>query len=139
MSEEELESSVDEQEDLGRWADLFGLERPAEPEDPEPKKRRGFLSRMRESLAKPRQGLAPQLASMFSDRPVGPNDWDDLEEALISADCGLDTTDEIVNFLRAEAGADSPSIRLHLPLTWHLTNHGRDAQAWAEQSAPARL
>jgi fused signal recognition particle receptor len=105
MSEEELESSVDEQEDLGRWADLFGLERPAEPEDPEPKKRRGFLSRMRESLAKPRQGLAPQLASMFSDRPVGPNDWDDLEEALISADCGLDTTDEIVNFLRAEAGA----------------------------------
>lgn len=105
MSEDAKELGPEEREDLVRWADLFGVERPVEPEEEEPRKRRGFLSRMREGLAKPRQGLAPQLSGIFTNTPVGPDDWDALEEALLGADTGLDTTDQIINFLRAEAGA----------------------------------
>ena len=66
-------------------------------------RRRGLLSRLRANLTKPRQAISPQLAGIFAPRLVTRETWDDLEEALIAADCGADVTTDLVEHLRAEA------------------------------------
>jgi fused signal recognition particle receptor len=87
--------------DREAWAELFELAPPA-PEEDGPR-RRGLLSRLRENLARPRQTISPQLAGIFAPRLVSAETWDDLEEALIAADCGVDATLALVEGLRAEA------------------------------------
>ena len=85
------------------WADLFGLTVPI-VEDEDSPRRRGLMGRLRESLTKPRQAISPQLAGIYAHKLVTPENWDDLEDALIAADCGMDATMELVARLRAEAG-----------------------------------
>ncbi len=84
------------------WAELFGLRPPPPEEDAEPR-RRGLLGRLRESLSKPRQTVSPQLAGIFAGKLVTEEDWESLEEALISADCGMETSLALVEELRGEA------------------------------------
>ncbi len=86
--------------DREAWAELFGLAPP--PADDEPR-RRGLMSRLRENLTRPRQTISPQLAGIFAPTLVSAETWDDLEEALISADCGVDASLGLVEELRAEA------------------------------------
>jgi fused signal recognition particle receptor len=51
-----------------------------------------------ESLEKSRQGVFGRIAQMFrSDDPITDELWDELEEALIQADVGLETTLYLVN------------------------------------------
>ena len=66
-------------------------------------RRRGLFARLRENLAKPRQTISPQLAGIYAGKLVTAETWDELEEALITADCGMDATLELVEELRAEA------------------------------------
>ncbi len=76
------------------WAELLGDE---EPEDTEPEKKRRFR-RLRSGLTKSRQAFARGLTGWRYD----PNDletWERLEEVLISADIGVETTQEIVERL----------------------------------------
>jgi len=93
--------STAEREDLVRWADLFGLQPPPEPQEEGPR-RRGLFARMRESLTRPRQAISPQLAGIFAGRLITSDTWDELEEALITADCGMEASLELVERLRAE-------------------------------------
>ena len=91
---------------LGPFAELFGLSAPqaAEP-DPEPR-RRGLFRRLREGIASSQsQAISPQLAGIYQSSLVSDDTWDDLEEALIMADCGMPATTDIVEALRDEAGA----------------------------------
>lgn len=86
------------------WAELFGLplgeaeEAPAEEEG----RRRGLFSRLRENLTRPRQAISPQLAGIFQGKLVDEATWEDLEDALLTADCGVDATMSLVDELRAE-------------------------------------
>jgi fused signal recognition particle receptor len=100
-------------DDRAAWAELFELEPPPSEEEAAPR-RRGLLGRLRESLTKPRQTVSPQLAGVFSGKLVTEEDWEALEEALITADCGMDAAMELVEELRAEAGEgriiDGPSL-----------------------------
>ena len=90
--------------DRRAWAELFDLDLPPETEaDAEPR-RRGLLRRLRENLAKPRQTISPQLAGIYASTLVTAADWDELEEALIAADCGMEAALSLVEELRAEAG-----------------------------------
>lgn len=51
-----------------------------------------------QSLEKSRQGIFGRISQMFAtDDPVTPELWDDLEEALIQGDVGLETTQYLVN------------------------------------------
>ncbi|NJM06394.1 signal recognition particle-docking protein FtsY [Candidatus Gracilibacteria bacterium] len=51
-----------------------------------------------QSLEKSRQGVFGRIAQMFrSDDPISDELWDELEEALIQADVGLETTLYLVN------------------------------------------
>ncbi|MEO2138740.1 MAG: signal recognition particle-docking protein FtsY [Thermoleophilia bacterium] len=91
--------------DLGAFAELFGLEPPPAPDDA-PALRRGLFRRLRESIAASQaQPISPQLAGIYQSKLVSEDTWDDLEEALVLADCGMPATTDIVEALRAEAAA----------------------------------
>ena len=96
------EAAVDA--DREAWAELFGLA-PPEAEAEETPRRRGLMARLRENLTKPRQTISPQLAGIFAPSLVSAETWDELEEALIAADCGMDATLALVDELRGECGA----------------------------------
>ena len=87
--------------DREAWGELFGLA-PPEAADDQPR-RRGLMARLRENLTKPRQTISPQLAGIYAGKLVTNETWDELEEALISADCGMDATMALVEELREEA------------------------------------
>jgi fused signal recognition particle receptor len=87
--------------DREAWAELFELAPP--PADEEPEGRRGLFRRLRENLTKPRQTISPQLAGIFAPRLVTAETWEELEDALISADVGVETTLDLVAELRGEA------------------------------------
>lgn len=75
----------------------------AEPEktepDPEPKK--GFFARLKEGLDKTRRNIMDGVDSVLgSFTKIDEDLFEDLEEALIMADLGVQTTMEIVNRLR---------------------------------------
>jgi len=91
--------------DLGAFAELFGLDPPPVPDDA-PAPRRGLFRRLRESIAASQaQPISPQLAGIYQSKLVSDDTWDDLEEALVLADCGMPATMDIVEALRAEAAA----------------------------------
>jgi len=91
--------------DLGAFAELFGLEPPPAPDDA-PAPRRGLFRRLRESIAASQaQPISPQLAGIYQSKLVSDDTWDDLEEALVLADCGMPATMDIVEALRVEAAA----------------------------------
>ncbi|MSO44991.1 MAG: signal recognition particle-docking protein FtsY [Thermoleophilia bacterium] len=86
----------------GAFAALFGLESPVSEVEEEPR-RRGLLRRLTDGLSRPRQAISPQLAGVFASRLVSEDTWEELEEALITADCGMDATMDVVASLRERA------------------------------------
>jgi fused signal recognition particle receptor len=84
-----------------------------DPVDVEQQKRGGWLSQLRDGLSKSRKALAQQFGSVLFDR-FDEDLWEKIEEALIYADVGVETTVSIVEKLEAEANAgaikDSASL-----------------------------
>ncbi|MFN8109838.1 MAG: signal recognition particle-docking protein FtsY [Thermoleophilia bacterium] len=91
-----------EGDDRHRWAELFQLEPPPSAEE-DTARRRGLLGRLKERLNRPQQAISPQLAGVFAHKLVTQDTWDELEEALIMADCGMDASLALVEELRGEA------------------------------------
>ena len=95
------------------WTDLFIVDGGARPastasSEEEGERRGGRFRRLRENLRKTRQALSAEVqATLFED----PNEqtWERLEEALIYADVGANTTAQIVSALEHEASAGSVS------------------------------
>ena len=82
------------------WAEFLGdAEGPYETEVA----RRGFASRLRESLSRSRRALTEQLAVAAFD-PADAASWERLEEALLGADVGVKATAELVRAARGAAG-----------------------------------
>jgi fused signal recognition particle receptor len=86
---------------------LFGkrgsdLGSPTEPQQPESKP--GFFDRMKQAVTRTRESLAGSLASVVAlTREVDDASLDTLELALLAADIGAATTNEIIANLRARA------------------------------------
>ncbi len=80
--------------------------RPDEPEDrekaePDPEPKKGFFARLKEGLDKPRRNIMDGVDSVLgSFTKIDEDLFEELEEALIMADLGVQTTMEIVNRLR---------------------------------------
>jgi fused signal recognition particle receptor len=75
----------------------------AEPEQQE-ERRGGFFRRLRESMSKTRDALGAEIqATVFG--PLNDETWERLEETLIYADVGAQTTARIVERLETEAGS----------------------------------
>ena len=89
------------------WHELFrtadGAPAPQQSE-PEEEQRRGFFRRLRENMSKTREALGAELqATVFQN--LDDEAWERLEETLIYADVGAQTTARIVERLEREAGA----------------------------------
>jgi fused signal recognition particle receptor len=84
------------------WSELLRLrgEAPASAQDPEAviEERRGFLRRLRESLRATREALGGELSASFA-QTLEAQDWEALEEALITADVGAPATAAVVEAL----------------------------------------
>jgi fused signal recognition particle receptor len=88
------------------WADLFGEDE--EPSEEEQDDRKGWLGRLRESLAGSRRALTQDL--LFN--PADEESWERVEEALIQADVGVPATVEIVRRLeQREPGSEGELIQ----------------------------
>jgi fused signal recognition particle receptor len=90
------------------WSDLFitASEQASDaPGDQEQQSsRRGLFRRLRESMAKTRQALGSEIqATLFGE--LDQQTWERLEEILIMADVGAQTTAVVVSALEAEAAA----------------------------------
>ncbi len=97
------------------WNDLFdGLaadtsavalaDPPDSPSAESSERRGGWLSRMRDNLARSRKAMVQQIATVAFD-PADDAVWERIEEGLIAADCGVQTTVDIVARLEGEAAA----------------------------------
>jgi fused signal recognition particle receptor len=89
------------------WAEVFiGVSQDAVAQAPAEaeRKRNTWMSQLRDGLSKSRKALQQQFASVLFDR-FDEDLWEKIEEALIFADVGVDTTVSIVSALEAEADA----------------------------------
>ncbi|MBM3633679.1 MAG: signal recognition particle-docking protein FtsY [Actinobacteria bacterium] len=119
---------------LGAFAELFGLAAPEAEDDHPGPARRGLFRRLREGITSSQsQAISPQLAGIYRSKMVTDELWQDLEEALIMADCGMAATNEIVDALREQGveGRITSGESLGSALTAEIT--GRLA------SEPARI
>jgi fused signal recognition particle receptor len=96
-----------------------------QPDAPE-ERRGGFFRRLRESMTKTREALGAEIqATVFG--PLNDETWERLEETLIYADVGAQTTAQIVGRLETEAtGGDlSGGEQLQARLTELLADAAR--------------
>jgi fused signal recognition particle receptor len=82
------------------WSELLRLRGEAPAPDPEAaiEERGGFFRRLRESLRATREALGGELGASFA-RTLETQDWEALEEALITADVGAPATAAVVEEL----------------------------------------
>lgn len=88
------------------WSELFITDAPAEERSSttSDRPRRGLFRRLRENLSKTREALGGEIqATLFG--TLDTEAWERLEEALILADVGAQTTASIVSTLETEADA----------------------------------
>ncbi|MHB9112560.1 MAG: signal recognition particle-docking protein FtsY [Thermoleophilia bacterium] len=94
------------------WHEVFkGVAAPeegaAEPSEEEVKKKRGWLKHFKQSLSKSRQTMQQHLSAVMFDK-IDADLWERLEETLIFADCGVNSTVAIVE--RMEQAANDGKI-----------------------------
>ncbi len=104
------------------WTELFVTDgvRAAVPvaAAEEPVRRRGFFRRLRENMSKTREALGAEIQATLFEGDVDEETWERLEEALIMADVGAQTTAKVVGQLELEAdrgdlvGGEALSARL---------------------------
>ncbi len=76
-------------------------------------KKPSFFSRLQEGLAKTKKGMIDKIEDVLIAAEVDEKMLEDLEEALISSDIGMDTTAKIIGALRDDIrrmGIREPSI-----------------------------
>ncbi len=92
------------------WRDLFvvdGAPAASANADPDGEERRvGRFRRLRESLRKTRQALQSEIQATLFEGDLSQETWERLEEALIYADVGAQTTAQVVAQLEQEAAED---------------------------------
>ena len=86
------------------WQEAFDLGDREIPEVELGEERAGVFRRLRQGLTRSRQALTAELSSSFTGR-IDESTWEHLEEALILADVGAQTTAAVVRRLEDEAEA----------------------------------
>ena len=64
---------------------------------------------MDKGVEKTREGFFSKISSLFTQETIDDDIWDELEEALLGADVGVQTTDQLLESLRAQV--DSGQVR----------------------------
>ncbi|MCK9526511.1 MAG: signal recognition particle-docking protein FtsY [Limnochordia bacterium] len=101
------------------WKKLFGDEKKREREDgaklekeqeqeqeQEKQEEQGFFKKLVSGLEKTKQGFVDKVEGIMTGRKVDEDLFEELEEALIQADCGVDTSVFLVERLRQRSRAE---------------------------------
>ncbi len=91
------------------WKKMFGDEKTQEQKQEqkrEHEKERGFFQKLVSGLEKTKQGFVDKVEQIMTGRKVDEDLFEELEEALIQADCGVDTSLFLVDRLRERAKAE---------------------------------
>ena len=83
-------------------ADIDSVEKFENQEDDidEPEKKKGFFARLKEGLTKSRNSFAESFANLFKANEIDDDFYDELEETLVMADLGVETTEKIIDDLK---------------------------------------
>lgn len=68
----------------------------------EPEKKKGFFKRLKEGLTKSRNSFAESFANLFKANEIDDDFYDELEETLVTADLGVETTEKIIDDLKVK-------------------------------------
>ncbi|HEJ9679429.1 TPA: signal recognition particle-docking protein FtsY [Proteus mirabilis] len=89
-----------EAEDIVALREEVLVDKPVEQERP---KKEGFFSRLKKGLLKTRQNLGSGFIGLFRGKKIDDELFEELEEQLLIADVGMDTTSKIINSLTQHA------------------------------------
>lgn len=96
VTESDSGTNQEEPEAEKDWEEPAVVEQAEEPE-----KEKGFFSRLKEGLAKTRNSINESFDNLFKGfSSIDEDFYDELEETLIMADLGLDTTEHIIDNLK---------------------------------------
>ncbi|OON39394.1 signal recognition particle-docking protein FtsY [Izhakiella australiensis] len=106
LSEAELEAAAlaaePQDDDLARQV-AAEVEEAALPVEQERPAREGFFARLKRSLVKTRQNLGSGFIGLFHGKKIDDDLFEELEEQLLIADVGVETSRRIINSLTAQA------------------------------------
>ena len=97
LAEEEVRLA---EEEAQRQAEEAANAQPIEQEKP---KKEGFFSRLKKGLLKTRQNLGSGFLGLFKGKKIDDDLFDELEEQLLIADVGVETTRKIIDNLTHHA------------------------------------
>ncbi|HFK8541489.1 TPA: signal recognition particle-docking protein FtsY [Proteus mirabilis] len=89
-----------EAEDIAALREEVLIDKPVEQERP---KKEGFFSRLKKGLLKTRQNLGSGFMGLFRGKKIDDELFEELEEQLLIADVGMDTTSKIIKNLTQHA------------------------------------
>jgi fused signal recognition particle receptor len=83
---------------------LFGSTKEPEKPEPEPAEKSGFFSRMKQAVTRTRESFSEKIEGIVAlTRTVDESSLELLENALLTSDIGVQTTNEIIEALRERA------------------------------------
>ncbi|MTC63281.1 signal recognition particle-docking protein FtsY [Providencia alcalifaciens] len=97
---QEAEAARLAEEEAQRQAEEAANAQPIEQEKP---KKEGFFSRLKKGLLKTRQNLGSGFLGLFKGKKIDDDLFDELEEQLLIADVGVETTRKIIDNLTHHA------------------------------------
>ena len=71
-------------------------------ENNEVKEKKGFFKRLKEGLTKTRNNISDSFANLFKANEIDDDFYDELEETLVMSDMGIETTENIIENLKAK-------------------------------------
>jgi len=103
IAEEEAEDIVTDEEVQNTVSDLPLAAAPVLAQEQERPTKEGFFARLKRSLVKTRQNLGSGFISLFRDKKIDDELFEELEEQLLIADVGVETTRRIITNLTQQA------------------------------------
>lgn len=103
IAEEEAEEIVSEEEAQDTVSDLPLAAAPIISQEQERPTKEGFFARLKRSLVKTRQNLGSGFISLFRGKKIDDELFEELEEQLLIADVGVETTRRIITNLTQQA------------------------------------
>ncbi|HHR6079009.1 TPA: signal recognition particle-docking protein FtsY [Providencia alcalifaciens] len=101
LAEEEAEAARLAEEEAQKQAEEDAAK--AQPIEQEKPKKEGFFSRLKKGLLKTRQNLGSGFLGLFKGKKIDDDLFEELEEQLLIADVGVETTRKIIDNLTQHA------------------------------------
>ncbi|EMN1422151.1 signal recognition particle-docking protein FtsY [Klebsiella aerogenes] len=109
LSDEELEAQALAAQDVEETPEEEAETQEAAPQEQEKPTKEGFFARLKRSLVKTKQNLGSGFISLFRGKKIDDDLFEELEEQLLIADVGVETTRKII--INLTEGASRKQLR----------------------------